>query len=116
MEFSEHLSEPSGILRKATFLTPTSSRFPTTPSRVQISLWPGGSSEYANGTIEWAGGEIDYDHEDYVDQGYYWCTLQTVSVWCANSPTLPEGDDLEAVTGWGYTGNNSQGIPVGHFS
>lgn len=88
------------------------SRFPTTPSRIQISLWPGGSDEYANGTIEWAGGEISYDHPDYLDQGYYWCTLQKVDVKCGDSPTLPEDGNLEAVSGWVYTGNSSQGRPV----
>ena len=47
-----------------------------------------------------------------MDQGYYWCTVQKVNVRCANSPALPEDNSVEAVTGWAYTGNSSQGIPV----
>lgn len=30
--------------------------FPQTPSRVQISIWPGGASTNAPGTVQWAGG------------------------------------------------------------
>ena len=82
------------------------SEYPTTPSRVQLSLWPGGSEDYAEGTIEWAGGEIDWDSDDYREAGYYWFTVQSVKVQCAI-----QQDDASDVTGWVYTGEVSNGTP-----
>lgn len=34
-----------------------------------------------------------------------------MSVWCANSPAMNDTDE-EEVTGWVYTGNSSEGLPV----
>ncbi|ORY70432.1 concanavalin A-like lectin/glucanase domain-containing protein [Pseudomassariella vexata] len=35
--------------------------YPQTPMRVKLGLWAGGDSTQNAGTIEWAGGETDYD-------------------------------------------------------
>jgi beta-glucanase (GH16 family) len=35
--------------------------FPQTPSRIKIGIWAGGDPDNSEGTIEWAGGETDYD-------------------------------------------------------
>ncbi|KAE8350327.1 concanavalin A-like lectin/glucanase domain-containing protein [Aspergillus coremiiformis] len=35
--------------------------FPQTPSRIKIGIWAGGDPNNAEGTIEWAGGETNYD-------------------------------------------------------
>ncbi|KAF7551195.1 hypothetical protein G7046_g7787 [Stylonectria norvegica] len=35
--------------------------YPQTPMRVKLGIWAGGDSDNAEGTIEWAGGETDYD-------------------------------------------------------
>jgi hypothetical protein len=51
---------------------------------MQQSLWPGGSEEFVEGTIERAGGEIDWDNNDYLRVGYYWVTVQRISKECAN--------------------------------
>jgi hypothetical protein len=88
------------------------SEYPTTPSRVQLSLWPGGSDDYAAGTIEWAGGSIDWANEEYLQAGYYWFTLQSVNIQCAAVPTNAT-ESGDAITGWVYTGNSSDGTPVG---
>ncbi|KAL4909907.1 concanavalin A-like lectin/glucanase domain-containing protein [Aspergillus multicolor] len=37
------------------------SRFPQTPARLRLGIWTGGDSDNAPGTIEWAGGETDYN-------------------------------------------------------
>ncbi|RMZ82970.1 hypothetical protein DV737_g1833, partial [Chaetothyriales sp. CBS 132003] len=35
--------------------------FPQTPCDVRLGIWAGGDPKNANGTIEWAGGVVDYD-------------------------------------------------------
>lgn len=78
---------------------------------MQLSLWPGGSEDYAQGTIDWAGGEIDWNSSDYREAGYYWFTVQSVSIQCANA-TLGDVAEGRPSTGWVYTGNMSEGTPV----
>lgn len=39
--------------------------FPQTPSNVRFGIWPAGDSGNPLGTIEWAGGEVDYDAGPY---------------------------------------------------
>lgn len=34
--------------------------YPSTPSRIQLSIWPGGIPSAPAGTIAWAGGLIDW--------------------------------------------------------
>lgn len=62
--------------------------FPQTPSRVQISLWPGGLESNPKGTVDWAGGHIDWNSQEIKDYGYYFATFNEVSVECykTNSP------------------------------
>ncbi|KAI9371653.1 concanavalin A-like lectin/glucanase domain-containing protein [Aspergillus egyptiacus] len=61
--------------------------YPQTPSRMQMSLWPAGQASNAQGTIEWAGGEIDWDHQDIKEKGYYYATFGEVSVECYDPPS-----------------------------
>ncbi|KAF8889590.1 concanavalin A-like lectin/glucanase domain-containing protein [Infundibulicybe gibba] len=42
------------------------SRYPNTPSRIQLSIWPAGINTSAPGTVEWAGGMISWNDPDYV--------------------------------------------------
>ncbi|GME87195.1 hypothetical protein B5S28_g366 [[Candida] boidinii] len=60
--------------------------FPQTPSRIQLSIWPGGNSTSANGTKEWAGGEINWDAPDISDPGYYYAMLESIEVDCYDPP------------------------------
>jgi beta-glucanase (GH16 family) len=62
--------------------------FPQTPSRVQISIWPGGAETNAEGTINWAGGKIDWNSDEIKNYGYYFATFSEVTVECykTNSP------------------------------
>ncbi|KAM9907554.1 hypothetical protein OXX69_006388 [Metschnikowia pulcherrima] len=62
--------------------------FPSTPSRVQFSLWPGGSTLNGLGTIEWAGGEINWDSEDIQEYGYYYAYVKNVSVETYDLPSF----------------------------
>ncbi|KAK8844802.1 hypothetical protein IAR55_006652 [Kwoniella newhampshirensis] len=85
-------------------------QYPSTPSRIQISIWPAGISSSAQGTIDWAGGLIDWSDPDYVSNGYFWNTFQSVKMSCATD----EGNQTIGVgtTGWTYGGNDSTGVPI----
>lgn len=69
-------------------------KYPQTPSRMQLSLWPAGQASNAEGTIQWAGGEIDWDSEDIKDKGYYYATFGDITVECYDAPngTVSKGD------------------------
>ncbi|PHH65717.1 hypothetical protein CDD80_990 [Ophiocordyceps camponoti-rufipedis] len=63
--------------------------FPQTPARVQLSIWPGGLASNAKGTIDWAGGQIDWNADDIKKAGYYYATVAEVSVECYNAKNGP---------------------------
>lgn len=63
--------------------------YPQTPSRVELSIWPGGASSNSEYTIEWAGGAIDWDSEDIKNYGYDFATVQSVEIECYNSSSAP---------------------------
>lgn len=44
-------------------------QYPTTPSRIQLSLWPAGTNASAAGTVQWAGGMINWQDPDYIAAG-----------------------------------------------
>lgn len=66
--------------------TTGSYHFPQTPSRVQLSLWPAGLSSNGEGTIDWAGGLVDWDSQ-YMQNGYYYSMVSDVSVECYDPPS-----------------------------
>lgn len=58
----------STLLRTLTYDNATNSSgtwYPQTPMNIRIGIWPGGDPSEPNGTIIWAGGEIDYDAGPY---------------------------------------------------
>ncbi|EXJ83312.1 hypothetical protein A1O1_06931 [Capronia coronata CBS 617.96] len=59
--------------------------YPQTPARVQLSLWPGGLASNGQGTIDWAGGLVQWN-SPYMTNGYYYATFDQVSVQCYNPP------------------------------
>ncbi|KAI9821088.1 MAG: hypothetical protein M1827_003822 [Pycnora praestabilis] len=62
--------------------------FPQTPARVQLSLWPAGLSSNGEGTIEWAGGLVDWTNSpDIKNNGYFYATVSDVNVQCYNPPS-----------------------------
>ncbi|KAL7268613.1 putative glycosidase CRH2 [Rhizina undulata] len=61
--------------------------YPQTPARVQLSLWPGGLSTNAQGTISWAGGEIDWNSTDIETYGYDFAMFKEVSITCYDPPS-----------------------------
>ncbi|GAA5904155.1 uncharacterized protein JCM6883_002095 [Sporobolomyces salmoneus] len=65
----------------------TNGRFPQTPSRVQFSVWPAGISSSPQGTIDWAGGLIDWSQTG--SQGYFSSEVQWLSIDCYDNSALP---------------------------
>lgn len=77
------------VLKRSDTFNETTKRYdyPQTPSRVQLSLWPGGLATNDKGTIKWAGGVIDWENSpDIKDPGYYYATVQDVDVQCYDPP------------------------------
>ncbi|OAX78698.1 hypothetical protein ACJ72_06994 [Emergomyces africanus] len=68
--------------------------YPQSPSRVQLSLWPGGKEGAPQGTIDWAGGLVDWNHPDIVKHGYYYSLVSEVTMECYDPPAKAkiEGD------------------------
>lgn len=63
--------------------------FPQTPARLQLSIWPGGLASNAKGTIDWAGGEMDWDAPDIQNNGYFYASFSDVEIECFNAQSSP---------------------------
>ena len=53
------------------------------------SLWPAGINTSAPGTVEWAGGMINWDDPDYKAAGHFYALVSSVTVACADAKTNP---------------------------
>ena len=59
--------------------------YPQTPSRIMLSLWPAGLPSNAAGTVDWAGGIINWN-SPYMKNGYYYAMFSDVNVQCYDPP------------------------------
>jgi beta-glucanase (GH16 family) len=75
--------------------------YPQTPCQVQLSLWPGGLPTNGEGTIEWAGGLVQWD-SPYMTNGYYYAQFDSVSIDCYDPPS---GANVEGSKSYTYTDN-----------
>ena len=86
----------------------TSGRFdyPQTPARVMLSLWPAGLPTNEKGTIDWAGGEIDWN-SPYMQNGYYYARFQELTIDCYDAPdgTKSPGNKVYKYTDYAGTNN-----------
>lgn len=75
-------------LKRSDTWNSTSNRwdYPQTPSRVMLSLWPAGLPSNGEGTIEWAGGLVDWNSE-YMQNGYYHAAVSSIEVECYDPPS-----------------------------
>ena len=75
-------------VKKSDTWNSTANRFdyPQTPSRIMLSLWPAGLSSNGQGTIDWAGGLIDWNSQ-YMQNGYYYAMVNEVNVDCYDPPS-----------------------------
>lgn len=80
--------------------------FPQTPARIQLSLWPAGLASNGIGTVEWAGGLVDWNSQDIQNNGYYYATFESVTVNCYNATSPPGTNTGVSYTYSGYAGTN----------
>lgn len=76
------------VLEKSNTFNSTTKNYdyPQTPSRIQLSLWPGGLATNDPYTIKWAGGEIDWNSQDIKNPGYFYMMFRSVEVQCYDPP------------------------------
>lgn len=100
-------TEARKLNRKDTWNS-TANRFdyPQTPSRVMLSLWPAGLPSNGKGTIDWAGGEIDWNSQ-YMQNGYYYAMVKSVSVECYDPPAGAKGDGKKSYIYTDRAGTNN---------
>ncbi len=59
------------------------------PDALRDSIWPAGINASGQGTIEWAGGLINWDDPDYKSAGHFYALVESVSITCADSKANP---------------------------
>lgn len=69
-------------------LVPGLFHFPQTPSRIQLSIWPGGLESNSQGTIDWSGGLIDWTSPLYTPTSSFITYVESINVTCYQDPTL----------------------------
>lgn len=100
---------PVQTINQADTVTGGVSHYPNTPSRIQLSLWPAGINTSAPGTIQWAGGMINWQDPDYIASGHFFMRFNKITVKCGDSP--PAG-----VSSYKYGGNSTAYTPTISFS
>ncbi len=102
-------NSPHRTLKKSDTWNSTTNQYhyPQTPARVQLSLWPAGSSKNGQGTIAWSGGLVNWKSQDVQKNGYYYAMFKDVNVQCYPAPS---GANVTGKTSYIYTspsGDNS---------
>ncbi|KAJ7510498.1 glycoside hydrolase family 16 protein, partial [Mycena galericulata] len=81
------------------------SQFPNTPSRIQLSLWPAGTNASHPGTIQWAGGMINWGDSDYTAAGgHFTARVKSIAVKCGDR--TPPGPSVQGYVYSGGTHSN----------
>ena len=56
-------------------------KYPQTPARLEVAIWPGGDDDNDPGTIEWAGGRIDWDNAlDIIQHGQFYARVREIHI------------------------------------
>jgi len=87
--------------------------YPSTPSRVQLSIWPAGIPSMPQGTVEWAGGMINWSDPDYVAQGQFSVLVKSVTIQCSQETTttlVDYGSMPLNPRSYVYTSNDTNGV------
>ncbi|KAF2993032.1 hypothetical protein E8E13_000086 [Curvularia kusanoi] len=80
--------------------------YPQTPARVMLSLWPAGLPTNEKGTIDWAGGEIDWN-SPYMQNGYYYARFQELTIDCYDAPDGTKSTGSKVYKYTDYAGTNN---------
>ncbi|KAI0103804.1 glycoside hydrolase family 16 protein [Nemania sp. FL0031] len=81
--------------------------FPQTPARVQLSIWPGGAASNGQGTIDWAGGPIDWNSDAIKQDKYYYASVGEVSIECYKTNSAPGTNSGKSYTYDNWLGTNN---------
>jgi hypothetical protein len=71
-----------------------------------LSLWPAGLPTNEKGTIDWAGGEIDWQ-SPYMQNGYYFAQVKKVTVDCYDPPSGAKGNGKKSYKYTDKAGTNN---------
>ena len=63
-------------------------QYPSSPMRVQLSIWGAGDGSFANGTVEWAGGLIDWSK---APNGRFVNMVKSVTISCNDPEDVKDG-------------------------
>ncbi|KAF9558078.1 hypothetical protein CPC08DRAFT_764186 [Agrocybe pediades] len=96
-------------IKKSDTLVNGVAHYPTTPSRIQLSIWPAGIPSSPQGTVEWAGGMINWQDPDYVAAGNFYAQYQSVTIKCTGTQQVAPSSDLVSYV---YGGNRSDPAPT----
>jgi len=89
-------------------------QYPTTPARIQLSMWAGGISANPQGVIDWSGGMIQFNEPEYVAAGnQYQALVSKVTVQCSTSSPLQLSADTVSYM---YGANDTTGVPTVYAS
>ncbi|KAG6856951.1 hypothetical protein H0H87_011937 [Tephrocybe sp. NHM501043] len=69
------------------------SNYPNTPSRVQLSIWPAGTSASAEGTVNWGGGMINWKDPDFLAAGHFYAFVNRVTIECGDKNSRKAGEE-----------------------
>ncbi|KAJ7269631.1 glycoside hydrolase family 16 protein [Mycena rebaudengoi] len=94
-------------IKKADTVVDGVSQYPSTPSRIQFSIWPAGTASSAAGTVQWSGGLINYQDPDYVSAGHFYALVKSISITCSD-PTPPGAE----ITAYEYGPNSTANTPT----
>lgn len=72
---------------------------------MQLAIWASGIDGTAEGTVQWGGGMVDWEADDYTSNGYYWAELKSITLECAD-------EGLNTTHGYVYTGLDGSNVPV----
>lgn len=65
-------------------------KYPESPMRLEVAIWPGGSEKNEIGTIMWAGGLVDWDNApDMLEKGYFAVNIQSISIETSANRHMP---------------------------
>ncbi|KAJ3513519.1 hypothetical protein NLJ89_g2906 [Agrocybe chaxingu] len=92
------------VRKSETFDSAGIAHYPVTPSRVQFSIWPAGIAGSAQGTVDWAGGMIDWNNADYKAAGQFYALVREVSIKCTNAQAVSATSNI---TSYIYSGSKN---------
>jgi len=79
------------------------------PYHLLYRIWPAGIPSSPPGTVEWAGGMINWQDPDYVSAGHFYAQYHSVTIKCTGTQKVAAGSDLVSYV---YGGNRSDPAPT----